>query len=112
MSYTTDTATKVHERQVAAVGSLQSLVVTAVETLSGLADTALKEPTRLSSTLDEVAAPLTKIVGTSHEIQAHAVASSRDWLEAQHRFQTALLDALSLSAPTAEAPKPRAAKKN
>ena len=109
MSYTIDTATKFHDRQVAAVSTLQSLLVKAVETLSGLTD---KAPEKLSSTLDEAAAPLTKIVGTPSEVQAYAVASSRDWLDVQHKFQTALLDAVSPSAVTVEVPKKTAAKKS
>src|SRR5680860_725063 len=105
MTFTIETATKFHDRQVGAVSTLQSLVVKAVETLSGLTDKAPKAPEKLSSTLDEVAAPLTKIVGTPSEVQAYAVASSRDWLEVQHKFQTALLDAVSPSAVTVEVPK-------
>ena len=112
MTYTIDTATKFHDRQVAAVSTLQSLVVKAVETMSGLTDKAPKAPEKLSSTLDEVAAPLTKIVGTRSDVQAYAVASSRDWLEVQHKFQTALLDAVSPSAVTVEVPKKTAAKKS
>lgn len=112
MSYTIDTATKFHDRQVAAVSTLQSLLVKAVESLSGLTDKAPEAPEKLSSTLDEVAAPLTKIVGTPSEAQAYAVASSRDWLEVQHKFQTALLDAVTPSAVTAEVPKKTTAKKS
>ena len=112
MSYTIDAVTKLHDRQVAAVGTFQSLLLKAVETLSGLTDEAPKAPEKLSSTLDEVAAPLTKIVGTPGEVQAYAVASSRDWLEVQHKFQTALLDAVAPSAVTVEVPKRTAAKKS
>ncbi len=112
MSYAIDTATKVHEGQVAAVDAVQSLLVKAVETLSGLADQAPTAPEKLTSTLDEVAAPVTKIVGTPSEVQSYAVTSFRDWLEAQHRFQTALLDAVSPSTVTVEAPKRTAAKKS
>ncbi len=112
MSYTIDTATKFHDRQVAAVSTLQSLLVDAVETLSGLTDKAPKAPEKLSSTLNKAAAPLTKIVGTPSEVQAYAVASSRDWLEVQHKFQTALLEAVSPSAVTVEVPKKTAAKKS
>jgi hypothetical protein len=112
MSYSIDTATKFHDRQVAAVSTLQSLLVKAVETLSGLTDKAPKAPEKLSSTLDGVAAPLTKIVGTPSEVQAYAVASSREWLEVQHKFQTRLLDAVSPSAVTVEVPKKTAAKKS
>ena len=112
MSYTIDTATTFHDRQVAAVSTLQSLLVDAVETLSGLTDKAPKAPEKLSSTLDKVAAPFTKIVGTPSEGQAYAVASSRDWLEVQHKFQTALLEAVSPSAVTVEMPKKTAAKKS
>lgn len=110
MSYTIETATKFHDRQVAAVSTLQSLLVKAVETLSGLPDKAPKAPEKLSSTLDQVAAPVTKIVGTPSEVQAYAVASTRDWLEVQHKFQTALLDAVSPSAVTVEVPKTTAKK--
>jgi hypothetical protein len=112
MSYTIDTATKFHDRQVAAVSAVQSLLVKAVETLSGLTDNAPKAPEKLSSTLDEVTAPLAKFVGTPSEVQAYAVASSRDWLEVQHKFQTAVLDAVSPSTVTVEAPKRTAAKKS
>jgi len=111
MSFTIDTATKFHDRQVVAVSTLQSLLVNAVESLSELTDKAPKAPEKLSGTLDEVAAPLTKIVGTPSEVQAYAVANSRDWLEVQHRFQTALLDAVTSSAGTAEVPKKTTAKK-
>lgn len=112
MSYTIDTATKFHDRQVAAASTAQSLLIKAVETLTGLTDKAPKAPEKLSSTLDGIAAPLTKLVGTPSEVQAYAVASSRDWLEVQHKFQTALLDAVSPSAVTVEVPKRTAAKKN
>lgn len=112
MSYTLDTATKFHDRQVAAVSTLQSLLVKAVETLSGLTDEAPKAPEKLNGTLDEVAAPLTKIVGTPSEVQAYAVASSRDWFDVQHKFQTALLNAVSPSAVTVEVPTKTAAKKS
>ena len=115
MSYTIDTATKFHDRQVDAVSSFQSLMVKAVETLSGLTDKAPKVNERLSGTLDEVAAPLAKIVGTPSEVQAYAVASSRDWLEVQHTFQKALLDAITPSVVTATAEVPKkttAAKKS
>jgi hypothetical protein len=112
MTYTFDTATKFHDRQVAAVGAVQSLVVKAVETLSALTDKAPKTPEKLSSALDEVAGPLTKIVGTPSEVQAYVVASSRDWLEVQHKFQTALLDAVSPSAVTVEVPKKNTAKQS
>jgi len=112
MTYTVDTATKFHDRQVAAVSAVQSLVVKAVETLSGLTAEAPKAPEKLTSTLDEVAGPLTKIVGTPSEVQAYAVASSRDWLEVQHKFQTALLDAVSPSAVTVEVPKKNTAKQS
>ena len=112
MTYTVETATKFHDRQVAAVSAVQSLVVKAVETLSGLTDKAPKVPEKLSSTLDEVSGPLTKIVGTPSELQAHAVASSRDWLEVQHKFQTALLEAAFPSAVTVEVPKKNTAKKS
>ena len=112
MTYTIETATKIHDRQVAAVTTIQSLLVKAVETLSGLTDKAPKAPEKLSSTLDEVTAPVTKIVGTPSEVQAYAVASSRDWLEVQHKFQTALLDAVAPSAVTVEVPKKTAAKKS
>ena len=112
MTYTIETATKIHDRQVAAVSTLQSLLLKAVETLSGLTDKAPKAPEKLTSTLDEVTAPVTKIVGTPSEVQAYAVASSRDWLEVQHKFQTALLDALSPSAVTVEVPKKDTAKKS
>ena len=112
MTYTIDTATKFHDRQVAAVSAVQSLVLKAAESLSGLTDQAPKAPEKLSSTLDEVAGPLTKIVGTPREVQAYAVASSRDWLEVQHKFQKALLDAVSPSAVTVEVPKKTTAKKS
>ena len=112
MTYTIETATKIHDRQVAAVNTLQSLLLKAVETLSGLTDKAPKAPEKLSSTLDGIAAPLTKLVGSPSEVRAYAVASSRDWLEVQHKFQTALLDAVSPSAVTVEVPKRTAAKKN
>jgi hypothetical protein len=112
MTYTVETATNFHDRQVAAVSAVQSLVVKAVETLSGLTDKAPKAPEKLSNTLDEVAGPLTKIVGTPSELQAYAVASSRDWLEVQHKFQTALLEAVSPSAVTVEVPKKNTAKKS
>jgi hypothetical protein len=112
MTYTIESATKFHDRQVAAVSTVQSLVVKAVGTLSELTDKAPKAPEKLRSTLDEVAAPLTKIVGTPSEVQAYAVASSRHWLEVQHKFQTALLDAVSPSAVTVEVPKRTAAKKS
>ena len=112
MSYTIDTATKIHDRNVAAVSAVQSLLVKAVDTLSGLTDKAPKAPEKLSSTLDEVAAPLTRLVGTPSEVQTYAVASSRDWLEVQHKFQAALLDAVSPSAVTVEVPEKPAAKKS
>lgn len=110
MSYTIDAATKFHDRQVAAASTVQSLLIKAVESLTGLTEKAPKAPEKLSTTLDELAAPLTKIVGTPSEVQAYAVASSRDWLEVQHKFQTALLDAVSPSAVTVEVPKRTAAK--
>jgi predicted outer membrane protein len=110
MSYTVDTATEIYDRQVAAVSAVQSLLVQAVGTLSELADKAPKVPEKLSSTLDDVAGPLTEIVGTPSEVQAYAVARSRDWLEVQHKFQTALLDAVSRSGVTVEAPKATTAK--
>jgi len=66
---------------------------------------ALKAPEQLSGTVERLAAPLTRIVGTPSELRAHAVAGSRDWLEVQHRFQTALLDALYPPAVTVEVPK-------
>ena len=112
MTYTIDTATKVHDRQVAAVSAVQSLVVKAVESLSGLTDQAPKAPEKLSSTLVEVAGPLTKMVGTPSEVQAYAVARSRDWLEVQHKFQKALLNAVSPSAVAVEVPKKTTAKKS
>jgi hypothetical protein len=112
MSYTIDTATKFHDSQVAAVSTLQSLLLKAVESLAGLTDEAPKVPEKLSSTLGEVAGPLTKIVGTPSEVQAYAVASSRDWLEVQHKFQAAFLDAVSPSALTVEVPKKTSAKKS
>ena len=112
MTYTIETATKIHDRQVAAVSTLQSLLLKAVETLSGLTEKAPKAPEKLTSTLDEVTAPVTKIVGTPSEVQAYAVASSRDWIEVQHKFQTALLDAVYPAAVTVEVPKKTAAKKS
>jgi hypothetical protein len=111
MSYTIDTATKVHDGQVAAASTVQSLLVKVVETLSGLTDKAPKAPEKLSATLDEVAAPLTKVVGTPTEVRAYAVASFRDWLDVQHRFSTALLDAVAPSPVTVEVPKKAATKK-
>lgn len=112
MSYAINTSTKFHDRQVASVGAVQSLFVRALETVSGLTDNAPKVPAKLSSTLDEVAAPLVKLIGTPSEVQAYAVASSRDWLEVQHKFQTALLDAVSPATMTGEAAKQTAAKKS
>ena len=112
MSFTIDTVNKFHDRQIATVSTLQFLLVKAVESLSEITDKAPKAPEKLSRTLDEVAAPLTKIVGTPSEVQAYAVASSRDWLESQQRFQTALLHAATPSAVTAEVPKKATTKKN
>ncbi|MEO7351056.1 MAG: hypothetical protein ABIR34_12020 [Marmoricola sp.] len=112
MAYTIDTATKFHDRQVAAVSKFQSLLVKGVETLSGLTDKAPKVPEKLTSTLDVVVAPLTKIVGTPGEVRAYAVARSRSWLEVQHKFQTALLDAVSPSVVTVEVPRKTAASKS
>ena len=112
MSYTIDTATKLHDRQVAAVSAVQSLLLKAADSLSGLTDKAPKAPEKLSSTLEEAVAPVTKIVGTPTEVQAYAVASSRDWIEVQHKFQTALLDAMSPSTVTVRTPKQTAAKKS
>jgi hypothetical protein len=111
MSYVFDAATKIHDRQVAAVSAVQSLLVQAVETLSALTDEAPKVPEKLSSTLDGVAAPVAKLVGTPSEMQTYAVASSRNWLDVQHKFQTALLDAMSPTTVTVEVPRKTAAKK-
>ena len=95
MTYTIDTATKFHERQVAAVSAVQSLLVKAVETLSGLTTQAPKAPEKLTSKLDEVA-------GTVDQARRHPERGAgvrggqfRDWLEVQHKFQTALLDAVT-----------------
>jgi hypothetical protein len=107
MSYTVDTATKVHDRQIAAAGTFHSLLIKAVDALSGLADNA----PQLSSRVDKFAAPVTKIVGTPSEVQAYAVASVRDWIDVQHKFQTGLLDAVAASTVTVEVPKKAARKK-
>ncbi len=54
---------------------------------------------------------MTKIVGTPSEVQAYAVASSREWIEVQHKFQTALLDAVYPAAVTVQVPKKTTAAK-
>ena len=112
MSYAIQTANKIHDHQVAAASTLQSLLVEAFETLSGLTALAPKAPESLSSSMDEVVGPLTKIVGTPREVQAFVVASSRDWLDVQHKFRTELLDAASGSTVTVDVPQKAAAKKN
>jgi hypothetical protein len=97
MSYTIDAGTKLHDHQVAAVSAFQSLFVKTVKTVSGLTESVPKAPAKLIDTLDGVTTPLVKLIGTPSEVQAYAVASSRDWLEVQHAFRTALLDAVSPS---------------
>ena len=92
MSYTIDTATKLHERQVAAVDTIQSNVVRALDVLTSVRSKAPQAPEKLTDAVHKVAAPLTKVVGTPDEVQSYAVASTRDWLKVQHNFQAALLD--------------------
>lgn len=111
MSYTVETATMIHDRQVAAARTVQSLMVEAAKSMTELTDKAPKAPEKLSSKVRGVVSPLTKVVGTPSEVQAYAAASSREWLEVQHKFQTALLDAMSAATPTVDAPR-RASKKN
>ena len=104
MSYTIDTATEIHQRQVAAVETLQSTLVKAVDVLTDVRSKAPEAPEQLTDAARKVAAPLIKVVGTPSELQAHAVAISRDWLKVQSTFQNALLDAVFSSAVTVEVP--------
>ena len=111
MSYTIDSATKLHESQVAAVDTIQSNVVKTLDVLTRARSKAPQAPVKLTDAVNKVAAPLTKVVGTPDEVQAYAVASTRDWLKVQHQFQTALLDAVFPSGVTIEVPAPTATKK-
>ena len=112
MSYTIDTATEIHNRQVAAAETLQSTVIKAVDVLTDVRTKAPEVPEQLTDAAQKVAAPLTKLVGTPSELQAHAVAISRDWLKVQSKFQSALLDAVFPSALTVEEPASTTPKKS
>jgi len=111
MSITIDSATKLHERQVAAVDTIQSNVVKALDVITSARSKAPQAPAKLADAVDKITAPLTKVVGTPDEVQAYAVASTRDWLKVQHQFQTALLDAVFPSGVTVEVPAPSTPKK-
>jgi len=111
MSYTIDSATKLHERQVAAVDTIQSNVIKALDVLTNARSKAPQAPAKLTDAVNKVAAPLTKVVGTPDEVQAYAVASTRDWLKVQHNFQASLLDAVFPSDVTVEVPASTTAKK-
>jgi len=111
MSYTIDSATKLHEHQVAAVDTIQSNVVKALDVLTSARSKAPQAPAKLTDAVTKASAPLTKVVGTPDEVQAYVVASTRDWLKVQHQFQAALLDAVFPSDVTVEVPAPTATKK-
>lgn len=111
MSYTIDKASKVHEDQVAAVETLQSMLIKTTDVFTGLRSKAPKAPEKLTDAVTKAAAPLIKLVGTPSEVQSYAVASSRDWLKVQHKFQTALQDAVFPLDVTVEVPAPSASKK-
>jgi hypothetical protein len=111
MPYTIDTASEIHNRQVAAMETLQSTLVKAVDVLSDVRSKAPQAPEQLTDAAQKIAAPLTKVVGTPSELHAHAVAISRDWFKVQNKFQTALLDAVFPSGVTVEVPAPTTRKK-
>ena len=110
MSYTIDAASKAHDAQVAAVETLQSVLVKAADVLTGLRGKAPQAPEQLTDAVRKVAAPLTNVVGTPSEVRAYAVARSRDWLKVQHTFQAALHDAVFPSDVPVDVPAPTTSK--
>ena len=98
MSIAIDTATKLHQKQIHAVTRSQDLVVSAVERVAaaveGLRAKSPNVPDTVAGPLEKVTAPLTKVVGNKSEVTSYLSRSPRNWVEAQHKLQSAVLEAL------------------
>lgn len=98
MSVSATTLLKLHDLQLAAVTRSGDRVVSATEKgAAAIEEVRATVPGTLEAiarTLEKLSAPATKIVGTPSEHRVAQLRRLRDWTEAQHKFQTGLLDAV------------------
>jgi hypothetical protein len=103
MSLVLDAASAVHSKQIGAVNRVEPHLVGAAGKAAGAVGSLREKaalPEAVAGPVQKVTAPVTKVVGTPTEVAAYAVATAREWTEAQHRLQSALLDAVA--APQAD----------
>ena len=108
MSVVTDTASKVHHKQLDAVTRSQELVTSALGRLVGaVSDLKAKVPglpDAVSGPVQTVTSPVAKLVGTPQEARSLVLNSTRDWFEAQQRFQAGVLDVLTGNVKRSDGP--------
>lgn len=97
MSVVIDAAAKAHDKQIAVVTAALEKLAGAVE---GLRAKAPQLPESITSPVQKVTAPLTKVVGNPSEIAAYLARSSQDWSAVQHKLQSDLAAALAAGRKT------------
>ena len=106
MSVVLDAASKVHQKQLDAATRSQGLVLKAVDTVTGLADSlkakAPQLPEQVAGPVEKATAPVEKVLGSRGELKAYVARSTQDWLEVQQSFQRAVISAVLPVAPAAD----------